>query len=51
MLLKDSFIIQAPLEAVWTLLEDVQRIAACVPGVEKVEETGPDRSAPPLPAR
>lgn len=42
MLLKDSFIIEAPVEAVWTLLEDVERIAACVPGVEKVEEVGPD---------
>lgn len=42
MLLKDSFIIEAPQEAVWALLQDVQRIAACVPGVENVEEVGPD---------
>lgn len=42
MLLKDSFIIEAPVEAVWALLEDVQRITACVPGVENVEEVGPD---------
>lgn len=42
MLLKDSFTIQAPVEAVWTLLQDIQRIAACVPGVGGVEETGPD---------
>jgi carbon monoxide dehydrogenase subunit G len=42
MMLKDSFMIEAPVEAVWTLLEDVHRIAACVPGVENVEEVGPD---------
>lgn len=42
MLLKDSFTIEAPVEAVWALLEDVHRIAACVPGIENVEEVGPD---------
>jgi carbon monoxide dehydrogenase subunit G len=42
MLLKDSFIIEAPVEAVWAFLEDVQRIAACVPGIENVEEVGLD---------
>lgn len=42
MLLKDSFMIEAPVEAVWALLEDVHRIAACVPGIENVEEVGPD---------
>lgn len=42
MLLKDSFTIEAPLDRVWTLLQDVQRISACVPGVENVEEVGPD---------
>lgn len=42
MLLKDSFMIEAPVEAVWALLADVHRIAACVPGIENVEEVGPD---------
>lgn len=42
MLLKDSFMIEAPVEAVWALLEDVHRIAGCVPGIENVEEIGPD---------
>jgi carbon monoxide dehydrogenase subunit G len=42
MLLRDSFFIEAPLEAVWALLQDVHRLSACVPGVEKVEEVGPD---------
>lgn len=42
MLLKDSFIIEAPVEAVWALLEDIQRLAGCVPGIENVEEIGPD---------
>ena len=42
MLLKDSFLIEAPVEAVWALLQDVHGISACVPGVEKVEEVAPD---------
>ncbi len=42
MLLKDSFMIEAPVEAVWALLQDVHRISACVPGVEGVEEVRPD---------
>jgi carbon monoxide dehydrogenase subunit G len=42
MLLKDSFIVEAPVEAIWALLQDVHRIAACVPGVEDVEVVGPD---------
>lgn len=42
MLLKDSFIIEAPLEAVWAFLQDIESIAACVPGIEQVEEVGPD---------
>ncbi len=42
MLLKDSFVVEAPLEAVWALLQDVNRLSGCVAGVEKVEEVGPD---------
>jgi carbon monoxide dehydrogenase subunit G len=45
MLLKDSFIIEAPVAAVWALLQDVRHIAACVPGAEKVEDVGPDTYA------
>ncbi|HXV43419.1 MAG TPA: SRPBCC family protein, partial [Anaerolineae bacterium] len=34
--------IEAPVEAVWALLQDVHGISSCVPGVEKVEEVRPD---------
>ena len=37
MLIKDSFIIQAPLETVWQFFLDIERISQCVPGVEAVE--------------
>lgn len=38
MLLKDSFTIHAPVDATWAMLDDVQAISQCVPGVEKIEE-------------
>ena len=44
MKVSESFVIQEPREAVWTVVGDVERIAACLPGVEQVtmhdEETG-----------
>ncbi|MCK6627942.1 MAG: carbon monoxide dehydrogenase subunit G [Anaerolineae bacterium] len=42
MVLKDSFVVEAPLEVVWALLQDVNRLSGCVAGVEQVEEVGPD---------
>lgn len=42
MLLKDSFTVAAPLDRVWAMLEDIPRIAVCVPGVESVDQTAPD---------
>lgn len=42
MILKDSFIIEAPINDVWALLQDVHRVSTCVPGVDSVEEIGPD---------
>ena len=42
MLLKDTFTVEAPRGAVWEVLQDIHRIAACVPGVEGVEEIEPD---------
>ena len=42
MKLKDSFIIEAPIDAVWALLQDIHRVSTCVPGVDRVEEVGPD---------
>lgn len=43
MILKDSFEIEAPVEAVWAFLLDIPRVSACVPGAEAVEEVEPDR--------
>jgi uncharacterized protein len=36
MLIKDSFMLDAPRDAVWALFEDVERAGSCVPGVEKI---------------
>ena len=42
MILKDSFEIEAPIEAVWAFLLDIPRVSTCVPGAEAVAEVGPD---------
>ena len=42
MILKDSFIIEAPIDNVWALLQDVHRVSTCVPGVGSVKEVGRD---------
>lgn len=42
MLIKDSFILHAPRDAVWTLLQDIERVASCVPGAESISQTGED---------
>jgi carbon monoxide dehydrogenase subunit G len=42
MLVKDSFTVQAPVEVVWALFEDVPRISGCMPGVDAVKQTAPD---------
>lgn len=43
MLIKDGFVVNAPLETVWAFLHDIPRLSACVPGVEEVEEIEPDK--------
>lgn len=43
MVIREAFTVRAPVERVWSFLEDVPRLAAYVPGVEAVEEAGPDR--------
>lgn len=43
MLLKDSFTVDAPLDRVWAMLEDIPRLSQCMPGVEAVEAAEPDR--------
>lgn len=37
MLIKDSFLIQAPPDKVWGLLFDIPRLSRCIPGIEAVE--------------
>ena len=40
---EESFRVPAPRAAVWALLDDPARVAACVPGCEEVVADGPDR--------
>ena len=42
MLIKDSFTLTASQADVWALLQQVERIGACVPGVEALNPTGDD---------
>jgi carbon monoxide dehydrogenase subunit G len=37
MLIEDSFTVRTPIDRLWTLLQDVQRIAPCLPGAELTE--------------
>ena len=42
MRVRDSFTVNAPVETVWEFLQDIPRVAACMPGLESVQQTGPD---------
>ncbi len=33
---------EAPVQEVWTLLQDIPRVSECLPGVEALEEADPD---------
>ncbi|WP_298727585.1 SRPBCC domain-containing protein [uncultured Ferrovibrio sp.] len=35
--IRESFIVPAPVETVWSFFEDVERVSKCVPGLESVE--------------
>jgi carbon monoxide dehydrogenase subunit G len=37
MLIKDSFVINAPQAKVWDFLFDIPRLSQCIPGIESVE--------------
>lgn len=37
MLIKDSFVINAPQQKVWDFLFDIPRLSKCIPGIESVE--------------
>ena len=41
--IKGSYTFDAPPQAVWDLLIDIDAVAACLPGCESMEQTGPDR--------
>ena len=37
MIFEDRFTVKAPVETVWAFLRDPERVAACIPGTERVE--------------
>jgi uncharacterized protein len=39
---ENTFTVQAPVDEVWDLLLDVERIAPCMPGAQVLEQTGDD---------
>jgi carbon monoxide dehydrogenase subunit G len=39
---ENTFVVEAPVEEVWELLLDVERIAPCMPGAQVLEQTGED---------
>ena len=39
---ENTFVVQAPVDEVWDLLMDVERIAPCMPGAQVLEQTGDD---------
>jgi carbon monoxide dehydrogenase subunit G len=40
--IRESFVVDVPAAAVWTFFEQVERVARCVPGVQRVESVAPD---------
>jgi uncharacterized protein len=45
MLIKNDFVVTAPVEAVWRFFDDIPQVAACLPGTELTEDLGGDRYA------
>jgi uncharacterized protein len=39
---ENTFVVDAPLDDVWDLLMDVERVAPCMPGAQVLEQTGED---------
>ena len=37
MLIEGSFTLQAPIQEVWDLLFDIETLASCIPGAERIE--------------
>jgi uncharacterized protein len=40
--IRNSFLVPAPIEQAWAVLNDIKRVASCVPGAELVEVVGDD---------
>jgi uncharacterized protein len=40
--LEHQLVVEAPLEPAWVFFTDVPAVASCMPGVERIEATGPD---------
>jgi uncharacterized protein len=43
MRVQESFEVTAPTDAVWRFFEQVERVARCVPGVQRIDVLAPDR--------
>jgi len=43
MVIKDNFVVPAPVDDVWAFILDMSRVSACMPGAEDVEEVLPDK--------
>ena len=41
--IRNSFLVPAPIEQAWAVLNDIKRVAACVPGAELTEVLGDDQ--------
>ncbi|WP_317996854.1 SRPBCC family protein [Vulcanimicrobium alpinum] len=41
MIIADSFTVDAPIERVWTLLQDIPKVATCIPNAEITEVVDP----------
>ncbi|MGI9116502.1 MAG: CoxG family protein [Gaiellales bacterium] len=39
---EESFVVDQPRAALWAFVQDVERVARCLPGVEDVVASGPD---------
>ena len=37
MIFEDQFTVLAPVERVWSFLRDAERVASCIPGMERIE--------------
>lgn len=42
MRIRESFLFEAPVEVVWGFIQDIPRVAACMPGLDSVRQTGSD---------